>query len=83
MENTQLSSKNNLFTGNIYQNNDTCINILHETEFLKQSTKNGSVPIILSNPCTYIIILNYYYYTKTIFFQPSIEAYLFYGISRP
>ena len=35
MENTQLSSKNNLFTGNIYQNNDTSINILDETEFLK------------------------------------------------
>ena len=35
MENTQLSSKNNLFTGNIYQNNDTWINILDETEFLR------------------------------------------------
>ena len=35
MENTQLSSKNNLFTGNIYQNNVTWINILNGTEFLK------------------------------------------------
>ena len=53
MENTQLSSKNNLFTGNIYQNNDTWINILDETEFLnKVPTKNGSVTIILSNLCT-------------------------------
>ena len=51
MENTQLSSKNNIFTGNIYQNNDTWINILDDTEFLRYSTKNGSVPIILSNPC--------------------------------
>ena len=36
MENTQLSSKNNLFTGNIYQNNDTWINILDETKFLNK-----------------------------------------------
>ena len=36
MENTQLSSKNNQFIGNIYQNNDTLINILDETEFLNK-----------------------------------------------
>ena len=35
MENTQLSSKNNLFTGNIYQNNDTQINILDESTKIK------------------------------------------------
>ena len=35
MENTQLSNKNNLFTENIYQNDDTWINILDETEFLR------------------------------------------------
>ena len=39
MENTQLSSKNNLFTGNIYQNSDTWINILDETEFLNKVLK--------------------------------------------
>ena len=40
MENTQLSSKNNLFTGNIYQNNDDdWINILDETEFLNKVLK--------------------------------------------
>ena len=39
MENTQLSSKNNLFTGNIYQNNDTWINILDETKFLNKVLK--------------------------------------------
>ena len=35
MENIQLSSKNNLFTGNICKNNDTWINVLNETEFLR------------------------------------------------
>ena len=39
MENTQLSSKNNLFTRNIYQNNDTWINILDETEFVNKVLK--------------------------------------------
>ena len=35
MEKIQLSSQNNIFTENIYQNNDTWINILDETEFLR------------------------------------------------
>ena len=39
MENSQLSSKNNLFTGNIYQNNDTWINIFDETKFLDKVLK--------------------------------------------
>ena len=53
MENIQLNSKN-LFTGNIYQNNNTWINILDETEFLnKVGNKNRSGPIILSSPCRY------------------------------
>ena len=39
MENIQLSSKNNLSTGNIQQNNDTWINILDATEFLNKVLK--------------------------------------------
>jgi len=39
MENTQLSSKNNLFTRNIYHNNNTWINILDETEYLNKVLK--------------------------------------------
>ena len=39
MENTQLNNKNNLFTGKIYQNKDTWINILDGTKFVNKVLK--------------------------------------------
>ena len=53
MENTQLSSKNNLFTGNIYQNNDTWINILDETEFLNKVLKTVRFQLFYPTPVYY------------------------------
>ena len=50
MENTQLSSKNNLFTGNIYQNNDTWINTLDETEFLNKVLKMAVFQLFCPTP---------------------------------
>ena len=50
MENTQLSSKNNLFAGNIYQNNDTWINILDEIEFLNKVLRMVAFQLFCPTP---------------------------------
>ena len=50
MEKTQLSSKNNLFTGNTYQNNDTWINILNVTKLLNKVLKMVAFQLFCPTP---------------------------------
>ena len=67
MENTQLCSKNNLFTGNIYQNNDTWINILDETEFSNKVLKMVVFQLFHPTPLsTHFTHTNIYVYIHTL-----------------
>ena len=65
MENTQLSSKNNLFTGNIYQNNDNWINILDEAELLNKLLKMVVFQLFCPTPVDIYISVepNHMFYT--------------------
>ena len=74
MENTQLSSKNNLFTGNIYQNNDTWINILVETEFLNKVLKMVVFQLFCPTP-VYVYIYHFSsIYTHRIIYATIIDS---------
>ena len=75
MENTQLSSKNNLFTGNIYQNNDTWINTLDETKFLNKVLKMVVFQLFCPSPVyAYIYI---YFFLILIYNNIYIYVYLY------